>query len=205
MSRRVRHAGFTLLEVMVAVAILALSLTAIFSSQVGAMRTAARSRHINTATLLARCKMGELEEQFASEGLPAIDDKGRDECCEGAEMVGYRCEWSVDRVVLPGDTGAEGEEGEEGEGGLPGMGEGDGPALAMGDFLGGGTDTSGLAEMAIGLAYPVLKPHIEEQVRRVTVEVFWAEGESERSFDVVQYVVGEQPPAAPEPEVVPVP
>jgi hypothetical protein len=86
------------------------------------------------------------------------------------------------------------------------MGDGEGPALAMGDFLGGGSDTSGLAEMAIGLAYPVLKPHIEEQVRRVTVEVFWTEGETERSFDVVQYVVGEQPPAAPaEAEAVPTP
>ena len=136
--------------------------------------------------------MGEVEEQIANEGLPAIDDKGRDECCEGAELRGYRCEWSIDRVVLPGDMGGgEGEEGEDGEGGLPGMGEGDAPALAMGDFLGGGSDTSGLAEMAIGLAYPVLKPHIEEQVRRVTVEVFWTEGETERSFDVVQYVVGE--------------
>lgn len=204
MTRARKHAGFTLLEVMVAVAILALSLTAIFSSQVGAMRTAARSRHVNTASLLARCKMGELEEQFANEGLPAVEDNGRDECCEGAEMTGYRCEWSVVRVVLPGTTDDEGGEDDDASG-LPGMGDSEGPALAMGDFLGGGTDTSGLAEMAIGLAYPVLKPHIEEQVRRVTVEVFWPEGETERSFDVVQYVVGEQPPAAPEPEVVPVP
>ncbi|MCA9534910.1 MAG: type II secretion system protein [Myxococcales bacterium] len=202
MTRRDARAGFTLLEVMVAVAILALSLTAIFSSQVGAMRTAARSRSISTASLLARCKMGEIEEQIANEGLPAIDDHGRDECCEGAEMRGFRCEWRIDRVVLPGETGG-GEGGEES--GLPGMGDDEGPALAMGDFLGGGSDTSGLAEMAIGLAYPVLKPHIEEQVRRVTVEVFWTEGETERSFDVLQYVVGEQPPAAPDPDSVPTP
>ena len=74
----------------------------------------------------------------------------------------------------------------------------------MGDFLGGGSDTSGLAEMAIGLAYPVLKPHIEEQVRRVNVEVFWLEGQSERSFDVVQYVVAEQPPAVPDTTTPPV-
>ena len=45
----------------------------------------------------------------------------------------------------------------------------------------------------------------EEQVRRVTVEVFWTEGETERSFDVLQYVVGEQPPAAPDPDSVPTP
>jgi general secretion pathway protein I len=36
--------GFTLLEVMIAVAILGLSLTAIFSSEVGAANVAARAR-----------------------------------------------------------------------------------------------------------------------------------------------------------------
>lgn len=198
MKRLQRTRGFTLLEVMVAIAILALSLTAIFSSQVGAVRTAARARHINTAALLARCKMGEVEEQIADEGLPAVDDSGRDECCEGAEVRGYRCEWRIDRVVLPGEVGVGGED-EEG-----GLGAEGGPALAIGDFLGGGSDSSGLAEMAIGLAYPVLKPHIEEQVRRVNVEVFWLEGQSERSFDVVQYVVAEQPPPTPESAAPPV-
>ena len=187
MSRRVPSGGFTLLEVMVAIAILGLSLTAIFSSQVGSARTAHRAQQMNTAALLARCKMGEVEEQILTEGLPAVDDSGRDECCEGGEREGFRCEWKIDRVVLPGEVGVGGEEG--------GLGGEEGPALAMGDFLGGGSDTSGLAEMAIGLAYPVLKPHIEEQVRRVSVEVFWSEGERERSFDVVQYVVADPPPS----------
>jgi len=53
--------GFTLLEVMIAVAILGLSLTAIFSSEVGAANIAARARRQNVAATLARCKMGEIE------------------------------------------------------------------------------------------------------------------------------------------------
>src|SRR5690606_3853502 len=59
MRRRVLG-GFTLLEVMVAVAILALSLVAIFSSEGGAIRAGARARQMSAATLLARCKMAEV-------------------------------------------------------------------------------------------------------------------------------------------------
>ena len=141
--------------------------------------------------------MGEIEETLAREGLPAIDDSGRDECCEGAEVEGYRCEWTIDRVVLPDETGIDGADSADGDG-PPGIGGGQGPNLALGDFLGGGSDTSGLASMAVGLAYPVLKPFIEEQVRRVSVDVYWTEGQAERGFDVVQYVVAEQPPPTPE-------
>ena len=54
-----------------------------------------------------------------------------------------------------------------------------------------------MAEMAIGIAFPVLKPAIEEQVRRATVTVTWKHHRRDMSFDVVQYIVAEQPPADP--------
>ena len=53
--------GFTLLEVLVAVAILGLGLTMILSSQVGLFSSASRGEHLTVATNLARCKMAELE------------------------------------------------------------------------------------------------------------------------------------------------
>ena len=43
--------------------------------------------------------------------------------------------------------------------------------------------------MAMNLAFPVLKPQIEEQVRRATVTVKWQEGDREKSFDVVHFLV----------------
>ncbi|HJK97507.1 MAG TPA: type II secretion system protein, partial [Polyangiaceae bacterium LLY-WYZ-14_1] len=90
-SREDGQKGFTLLEVMVAIAILGLALTAIFSSEAGAIKTAHRARKMQVATLLARCKMGELEEQLLEEGFPAIESRGSDECCEDAEQEGFEC------------------------------------------------------------------------------------------------------------------
>lgn len=190
--------AFTLLEVMVSVAILALALTAIFSSEAQAIRVARRAQEYNIATLLARCKMNEIEENLTREGLPAVSDSGSDACCEGAEVEGFECEWNVDRIVLPDDTGAysDDEEGGDALGSLVGDEGAQTSALdgllsgdASGGGLGGG---GGFTEMALGLAFPVLKPSIEEQVRRVTVNVVWGEGDAQKKFDVTQFVVADQ-------------
>lgn len=193
-SKRRRLAAFTILEVMVAVAILALALTAIFASEAGAVRLHHRARKTAVATLLARCKMGEIEQLLGEEGLPAVEEAGSDACCEGAEHDGYSCDWRVTRIELPepaleGDAlGSSEEEGDE---------AGSAADLASGtslqDILGGGTPMGGggdvMGQLAMQYAYPVLKPAIEEQVRRITVTVKWNEGSAERSFDVVQYYV----------------
>jgi general secretion pathway protein I len=191
----VRNA-FTLLEVMVAVAILGIALTAVFASQAGAVRAGQRARMTSFATLLARCKMGEIEEQVAKDGLPAISSSGSDRCCEGGEIDGFECDWRIERVVLP-DVATD-EEPTEGaadaataaggeEGGVPSMDElMAGTGMASGDVLG---------QMVMDFAYPILKPSIEEQVRRATVTVRWREGTAEsreQSFDVMQYLVAEQ-------------
>lgn len=189
MIPRRRIEGFTLLEVMVAVAILAVAMSAIFSSEAGAVRLGIRAARTDTATILARCKMGEIEEMVLVEGLPAIEARGDDGCCEGAEIEGYRCEWLVERVVLP-DVGLE-----EGAGGYDEGEEGDSPggsslnvADTMDSVMGGQVDS-----LVMDFAYPILKPIIEEQVRRATVTVIWTEGEAPQSFDVAQFLVSEQP------------
>lgn len=196
-----RRSGFSLLEVMVAVAILALALTAIFSSEAGSIKVHHRARKTTVATLLARCKMGEVEEQLREEGLPAIEEAGSDACCEDAEQDGFTCDWRVTTIELP-EPAIEGDAlglGGEGEGEDEGSGELDAEALASGtsmeDIL-GGTATAGgdgdlMGQLAMQYAYPVLKPAIEEQVRRIDITVKWNEGQRERSFDVMQYYVAE--------------
>jgi len=188
--------GFTLLEVMIAVAILGLSLTAIFSSEVGAANVAARARRQNVAATLARCKMGEIEQVIAIEGLPALEKKDTDACCEHAPVEGFECDWLVERIILP-ELGATGDE------------EGDEDAdrsLAQRanetldevqaaettqQVLAG--ESGNLAMLALELGFPILKPFLEEQVRRATVTVRWKEGPKERGFDVIQYLVSDQP------------
>lgn len=188
--------GFTLLEVMIAVAILGLSLTAIFSSEVGAANVAARARRQNVAATLARCKMGEIEEIVAIEGLPAIEKKDTDSCCEHAPVEGYECEWIVERVILPefgvqeGDEDVSSEERSQRQltetyDEINSQGDGTPQEVLAGQ-------AGNLTTLALQLGFPILKPFFEEQVRRATVTVRWKEGPSERGFDVVQYLVSEQ-------------
>jgi len=190
--------GFTLLEVMIAVAILGLSLTAIFSSEVGAANIAARARRQNNAVALARCKMGEIEEIISIEGLPALEKKDTDSCCDHAPIEGYECDWIVERIILP-ELGVGDDEGEDEEGG-----DGSNPKElldeAVDEVTGSGGPTEqviageagNLAMLALQIGFPILKPFLEEQVRRATVTVRWTEGSKQRGFDLTQYLVSEQ-------------
>jgi general secretion pathway protein I len=191
---------------MVAVAILGVALTAIFASEAGAIRVAARARFTTTATLLARCKMAEVEEEVMRTGLPAVSAHGTDECCEEGEVEGFECEWEISRIVLPEAPTLDDPAADPAAGALGAAGAAAGAGTELGGppavdqimsgaaLAGGGTDM--VAELALQFAFPILKPQIEDQVRRATVTVRWHEGEEERSFDVVQYVIAEQPPAA---------
>jgi general secretion pathway protein I len=202
-----RVAAFTLLEVMVAMAILALSLTTIYSSEAGAVKVARRARTTGMATLLARCKMGEIEEQIASEGLPALDDSGSDACCEEGEVEGYDCDWELVPIVLPDTMFAPEEEG-EGGGALDTLASARDEAKELDptELLSGG-GFGGLASMALGFVFPVLKPAFESQIRRATVTVHWREGDVPHELEVTQYVVSGTPApeavAEPPPEGAP--
>lgn len=201
--------GFTLLEVMVAVAVLAVTFTAILTSESGAVRMAARAEKMGRATLLARCKMGEIEELVATEGLPPISKTGSDGCCEDAELEGYACDWEINTVELPESMFAPEEEDGEGfddadpSGGGPGAGAPVGAALGMGvdaeDALGGDA-MGGLGAMALEIGLPILKPYFEAQIRSAVVQVRWREGNAEKTFEVVQYLVADQgvPPGDPD-------
>lgn len=224
--------GFTLLEVMIAVVILAVGLSALFTSEAGAIKIAARARTTTVASLLARCKMAEVEETVAKEGWPGDIIEGRDECCEDGEQDGYACEWKVERIKLP-DTEEDEDEGGENDsdsedakdkptGMIDQLAElskqGEGERLSgITDMLGGAkagerdgkssadaeeeaSQLDPMASMVMGLAFPMLKPVIEEGVRRASVVVKWKQGDKEQTFEVVQFLVSEAQIIIPEAE-----
>jgi hypothetical protein len=47
--------------------------------------------------------------------------------------------------------------------------------------------------MAMQIVYPVLKVPFESQIRRITVSVEWTEGSADKTFELTQYFVAEQP------------
>jgi general secretion pathway protein I len=94
--------GFTLLEVMVATAILGLTLTVILSAQGGLAASDKSANLMGTAVTLARCKMTELEDKLLRFGYPIIDDIQTDVvCCNEEETPGFRCDTKAQPVVLP--------------------------------------------------------------------------------------------------------
>ncbi len=202
--------GFTLLEVMVAMAILALGLTTILSSQTGLFSTTRRVQFETQAASLVRCKMSEIELELLQNGYSLIDQSDAGECCEDEGTDPYRCEWEVQTVILPEppvfDENADPEE-ELGdapgadvedplavgsdlatalptnEDNLAGVGSMDDLAGSLAPAAGGG-----IIGMALSMVYPSIKPMLEASIRKVKVRVIWNEGKKERSFDVTQYV-----------------
>lgn len=100
-AARASRRGFTLLEVMVAVAILGLGLTAIMSAQAGAFAASKHARNVSVATALARCKMNETEEKIMHLGLPVSDEVEAGMCCDGDNNTAFRCVWRVEVPKLP--------------------------------------------------------------------------------------------------------
>ncbi len=207
MMARSSSRGFTLLEVLVAIAILGLGLTAILGAQAGLFASATRAERLTVASNLVRCQMEETERKLIREGLPYLDDTEEGDCCddEGDTIDGYRCETKIERVTLPEprgfaaeDAGAEDSSGADmGPLGMlaqlqeaqaaPGA-TGAGSLQDIAQTLGKGAAVDGMGPMVMGMVYPDLKPLLEASIRRVTVTVKWTEGVMNRELPVTQFV-----------------
>ncbi|HEY3254477.1 MAG TPA: type II secretion system protein [Polyangiaceae bacterium] len=202
--------GFTLLEVLVAIAILGLGLTVILGSQVGLFTNATRGQHLTVATNLARCKMGELEVDLLKLGYQLTDVKDDGPCCAGDDLgnEGYRCSWKIERVTLPELplSGADAGPG-AGDAGLDlgpisllaGLNQPGGQQIGdkanptdLAKTLGNAPSPMGLAPMMMSMVYPTLKPMLEASIRKVSVTVTYKEGKFERELLVTQYVTNPQ-------------
>lgn len=106
--------GFTLLEVMVALAILGLGLTVILSSQTGLLAAVGRVRGETYAQNLLRCRMTEIELDLSMTGFSLLDETDSGECCEDEDEPGYTCEWKIESVELPDPSAVEQELSEAG-------------------------------------------------------------------------------------------
>jgi general secretion pathway protein I len=104
--------GFSLLEVMFAVALFGAVVTFILSAQGGLMASNKRAATMSQAVQIARCRMSELEEKQLKLGYPEIEEKDTSTiCCDDQEVEGFSCDWGVERVKLPEATALGGDAG----------------------------------------------------------------------------------------------
>ena len=201
---RRKGAGFTLLEVMISLAILAVSLVAISGLNGGAVAMEAYSRRATEATLLLRGKMNDIEDQLHKDGFSDFDDDKRgtfDD--EGAPGYSWRAEILKPDVQLdatqllglfglgPTKPGASASTGSTATSGNNTLTQGIAAAAGMLGASGGGAAAMAggpFAGLLQGQATSFIET-IKKSVREVRVTVSWKDGKDERSVSATQEIV----------------
>jgi general secretion pathway protein I len=176
--------GFTLLEVMVALAVLAGALLVVSDVVGGALRNQARARALGTATLLARGKMNALQAKYELKGFRDFDEED-----EGSfEDEGHpEVRWHVDvrkptlatgpEAVLASLTGGK----------------------KLEEFLPSPKDAPQLAPFQAILTATIqaqltrISEQLKKSAREVKLTVSWQDGAVKDSFDVVTELVVTDP------------
>jgi general secretion pathway protein I len=204
MSRRtLRRAGLTLVEVMIALAILGMALVLLIKSVATNIAASSSSYYMGVVADLSRGKMYDLEEQLLDEGFQEgvqeeegdFDDEGYPRIkwkaiIEPAELPTY------DKLMALANGGAGAGSGSGGE-------DGDGTAAtdkfqssALGGMMsmfGGGGGAADSAQGAqtggfIQAQYTLIQNVLKASVRRITLTVSWSTGIHDEQVDFILYV-----------------
>ena len=93
--------GFTLLEVMLALALLGFGLTVLIKSASGSIGAAKESEMMGVATDLSRSKMYDIEEKLVKDGFTDTDQSEEDETFDDEGWPAIRYSYKVEQVELP--------------------------------------------------------------------------------------------------------
>jgi prepilin-type N-terminal cleavage/methylation domain-containing protein len=170
-ARRARRAGgaggFTLLEVLIAVAILAVSLSSLMGSQMNSMAATRFARDISAIALLAEYQLIEIEFEHRKEGFVNSDVELDGDFGEhGYDDVEWAC--TIHFIELPEyNQMLEAKEGVD-----DASGEGDDNVM----------DTGDQAFAGLGAVWGLVKAAIENSIRKVDCTVTWQQGTIEQEF-----------------------
>lgn len=210
MSRARSAGGFTLLEVMVALAILAAAMLSASQLTSAALRNHERAIHLEVATLLAKGKLAALEDQFDREGFRdsdqtdegSFDQDGHPEVRWKLEVLKPKAELGPAQMLAMFTGGAGGQEGAGGDGntdalmamlgGKAAAGGGNGAAGLEAAFPGGAA-ALGPLQAQLG----VIGEQIKKGLREVRLTVAWKDGKRDESFTVVTHIVAFPKPISP--------
>lgn len=191
-GRRRRQRGFTLLEIIIALSILAMALGALIGHEGVAIQMSDYSNKVSQATFLAQGKLLDVEHKLITDGMEEYDG-----CRDGDfRSEGFReFRWKACGYEIEMEEGAE--EMLLGQlQALIGGGASVDSAESAGDDALGGL----LAKVAMGVGMiPAVIQALGENLRKVTVEVTWEDQVGERRVELTRLVsalgadVGNQP------------
>jgi prepilin-type N-terminal cleavage/methylation domain-containing protein len=166
--------GFTLLEVMIAVAILSMTLVVLLEMVTNNMRATHHARLMTTATFLARGKMIDVEDQILETGFSTTNDSAEGTFKEKG-FADFRWDSAIESVELPADAIQK----QKDEAHDKSQDSTSNPMSMLSGFIGG----------MMGSFIEPIRLGLQESVRRVTVHVIWDEtGRPNQTIEVVQYL-----------------
>lgn len=177
-----RHArGYSLLEVMIALAILASTLTVLLATQAHSNQQAVFSNELTRASMLARSKMVDIEYEVMRDGFSDLDQTMRGDFRDEG-YPGVTWEAIIEPVEIP----------EEAQDAL---------LAKINSQLFGGVDSQGALQGNAAFSsmlpmlisqLPIIINRIGEKVRRVELVVDFPYAGRDYSLTVVQYIVDRQ-------------
>ena len=193
--------GFTLLEVLVAIAILSMGFIVLLDSQGGSVKMSIYAKDLTIATQLARAKISELHQKLedgkVTFNLSKSYCKDGDFSDDGKEFKRYKWKWCWKKVEMSAPTN------------IPGMGGGTGsdssssnPANSLMGALGlpqsssaGGGITASLGPFMgiMKTQMKVLFEQLQESLREVQVEVSWGKGKNRDKITLVTHIFNFDP------------
>ena len=210
--RRAVKRGFTLLEVMLGLALLGLGLTVLIKSAAGSIFSAQQAHMMGVVTDLARGKMYELEEGLLKDGFSDTEQHEEDKTFEEEGWPTVHYGYKIEEVELPGweqlqalsqahaaGSGSAGSgSGSDKGGGLDGATDAFGNSALggmlsqFGGFGGGGAGSGSNIDAAQGGAfvqaqYTMFQQILKVSIRKVTLTVTWQVMGSDRDMKVVAF------------------
>lgn len=170
-SRRLAG-GFSLLEVMVSLAILGMSLVIVSRIVTGNVRATNHSRMTTAATFLARTRISMMEQSLQEYGFAEMDGEDTGDFTQDG-FPNFRWYTNVERIELPADMTQKAQQVASNKMTT------NNPMEMLSGFMGGFMSTL-MDPIRLGL---------QESVRKITVRVKWNEaGKPEQSIDVVLFL-----------------
>ena len=156
-----------------AVAILAISLTSLLTSQMNALRATRYAQTITAVSFLAESKLIDIEFELKQDGWGDSDKEFEGDFSEeGWPDVSYTC--LVDMIEMPDYSELQqAHDAENADGG--GVGN---------------TNVQDTGEQAfdmLGMVWPIVKGAIENSIRKVSCTVFWSDGKVHHDFEVATF------------------
>lgn len=167
-----------MLEVMIALAIMGMSLLLLFQAQTRSMRLAEKARTLTIATELARKRLIDCQFDLTKQGLGATDyEETGDFGEEGYKDYTWECfAYRFDMPPPSAEAIADGMKAQSKGGGIPGMGS---PGTGGQDF-----SASMLAPF-----FGLISTTMGDSVRELSVIVRWKNGDIEEELKVVTHVI----------------